>query len=215
VPVNLPPDGRRARWADHRAGRRAELVEAAVVAIGRHGPALGMDDIAAEAGVSKPVIYRYFTDKADLYLAVGQHVATGLLQQITAQLSEGRMPRESLTAAIDAYLELIENAPDVYRFVVSRPFLDRPTDAASNLVHDYESLIAEAVARTVGEQLRAAGLDSGGAEPWAYGLVGAVRAAGEWWLERHSMTRAALTAYLVQLLWSGVEDLYEQSLSRG
>ena len=42
-----------------------------------------MDQIAAEAKTSKPVVYRYFTDKADLYLAVGQRVAQGLVDRIT------------------------------------------------------------------------------------------------------------------------------------
>ncbi|HVV31457.1 MAG TPA: TetR/AcrR family transcriptional regulator [Mycobacteriales bacterium] len=202
-------DGRRARWAEHRAARRAELVIAAIAAIDRHGPALGMEDIAAEAGVTKPVVYRYFTDKADLYFAVGQHVATQLLESVTAQIHRDRSSRQNLAAGIDAYLRIIETAPEVYRFVVRRPFLDRPE--GRDLVHDYESMIAAAVARVVGEQLRAAGMDSGGAEPWAYGMVGCVRAAGEWWLERQSMSRADLTAYLLQLLWGGLDALYRES----
>ncbi|HEV7209605.1 MAG TPA: TetR/AcrR family transcriptional regulator [Mycobacteriales bacterium] len=199
------PDGRRARWAQHREDRRAELVDAAIAAIERHGPSLGMDDIAAEAGVTKPVIYRYFTDKADLYLAVGQRMATGLLNSVNDQLQGGRHPKANVAAAIDAYLHIIDSSPQVYRFVVHRPFLDRP--AGRDLVHDYEGLVAAAVARIIGEQLRAAGLDSGGAEPWAAGVVGCVRAAGDWWLERQSMSRADLTAYLVRLVWGGLESL--------
>jgi len=185
-------------------------VLAAIAAIERHGPSLGMDDIAAEAGVTKPVIYRYFTDKADLYIAVGQEVANGLLESINAQLQGDRHPKANVAAGIDAYLQIIENSPQVYRFVVHRPFLDRP--AGRDLVHDYEGLVAAAVARTLGEQLRAGGLDSGGAEPWAAGVVGCVRAAGEWWLDRQTMSRGDLTAYLVRLLWGGLESLHREGL---
>lgn len=212
VSVNPQPatgDGRRARWARHREERRAELVTAAIAAIERHGPGLGMDDIAAEAGVTKPVVYRYFTDKADLHAAVGQRLAAGLLESITDQLRNDRHPRQNLAAALDAYLQVIERTPQVYRFVVHRPFLDRPP--GTDVVHDYESLVAATVARIMGEQLRAAGLDSGGAEPWAAGVVGYARAAGDWWVERQTMSRADLTAYLVRLLWGGLESLHREA----
>lgn len=169
-----------------------------------------MDDIAAEAGVTKPVLYRYFADRGDLYLAVGQHVATGLLARIDEQLRDDRPPRENLTAAVDAYFELIERSPDVYRFVVSRPFLDRPVGAANTSAYDYESFLAATVADSIAQQLRAAGVDAGGAEPWAYSFVGSVRAVGDWWLARRTMSRAAVTAYFVELSWSGLEGLYAQ-----
>lgn len=164
-----------------------------------------MEDIAAQAGVTKPVIYRYFADKADLYAAVGQHVATGLLGSITGALQANREPRAMVSAAIDAYLQVIEDEPEVYRFIVHRPFLDRPSE--KDVAHDYEGLVAAAVARLMGEQLRAAGQDSGGAEPWAAGVVGCVRAAADWWMERRTMTRRDLTDYLVHLLWGGLAEL--------
>ena len=56
----------------------------------------------------------------------------------------------------------------------------------------------------VGEQLRAAGVDSGAAEPWAYGLVGMVHLAGDWWLDRQPMPRARLVEYLTTLVWDGL-----------
>ena len=63
-------DGRDARWEGHREARRSELVDATIRAIRRHGPGVGMDDIAAEAGTSKTVVYRHFDDRAGLYRAV-------------------------------------------------------------------------------------------------------------------------------------------------
>src|SRR5947209_14328014 len=65
-------DGRSTRWSEHREARRTELVAAAVSAIDEHGPAASIAEMAASAGVSKPVLYRYFADKDDLYRAVGQ-----------------------------------------------------------------------------------------------------------------------------------------------
>lgn len=209
APTASSGDGRKQRWAAHREARRGELVAAAVAAIDRLGPGVGMDDIAAEAGVTKPVVYRYFADRADLYLAVGRHVADRLMADVLGAVEESRHPRTMLTSAIDAYLRQIETSPSVYRFVVSRPLLDRPPTA--DVARDYQSLIAAGVARSMGRGLREAGLDSGGAEAWAHGIVGYVRAAGDWWLERRSMSREDLTHYLVTLLWGGLLSLYSEA----
>src|SRR5581483_1139564 len=82
-PTTRPgPDGRRSRWAAHRAARREELIDAAVVAIRRHGAGVGMDQIAAQARTSKPVIYRYFADKDDLYRAVSNRVVVTVLARL-------------------------------------------------------------------------------------------------------------------------------------
>ena len=62
-------DGRTRRWAGHREARRLELVDAAVVAIEEHGPEVTTEQIAAEAGVSRPGLYRHFDGKDDLQSA--------------------------------------------------------------------------------------------------------------------------------------------------
>ena len=162
-----------------------------------------MDQIAAEAGTSKPVVYRYFTDKADLYLAVGQRVAQGLVDRITAAVDGQPGGRAMVAAGVDAYLRVIEEEPELYRFVVHHTLLDRPLE--QDPVADYSSVLGIYLSRRLGDLLREVGLDSGAAEPWGFGVVGMVRSAGEWWLERQSMSRQALADYLTALIWSGLE----------
>jgi len=70
TPAEDRVDGRDARWAEHRSSRRAELVRAARRAVHHRGPDLSMDDLAAEIGTSKSIIYRYFSDKSGLQGAV-------------------------------------------------------------------------------------------------------------------------------------------------
>lgn len=203
-PVNPaePPheDARSSRWRGHREARRAELVAAAVRAVHRHGAGVGMDDIAAEAGVSKPILYRHFADKADLYAAVGQHAATALMETIDAELAQQREPRAHLATVIDAYLRSIEAEPELYRFVVHRSFAGREDDPIAG----YTRLIATRVARILADRLAEAGRPAGGAEAWAHGMVGLVQSAGDWWLHRGVAGRAALTDDLTSLLWNGV-----------
>lgn len=198
-------DGRRLRWQAHRETRRKELIDAAIRAVRHHGPNAGMDQIAAEAKTSKPAVYRYFNDKADLYLAIGQRVAQGLVDQITAAV-DGQEGRSMVAAGVDAYLRVIEEEPALYRFVVNRTLLDRPVD--NDPVVDYSSLLGTYISRRLGDQMREAGFDSGAAEPWGFGVVGLVRSAGEWWLDRQTMTRQALGGYLTELIWQGFAGGY-------
>jgi AcrR family transcriptional regulator len=188
------PDGRRGRWAGHREQRRAELTAAAIAAIRELGPEVGMDAIAAHAGVSKPVLYRYFADKSQLWQAVGQEAAGFVVAAIQPAVAAVREEREVIAAAIDAY-------PHLYQFVVHQPGIVRQRD----VVGDAVDTIASALASILGDRLRALGLDSGPALPWAYGIVGLVQAVGDWWLRRQQpISRAALGDYVTTLLWGGV-----------
>ena len=90
-PVNT--DRRRGRGDGHREQRRAELTAAAIEAIRQHGPEVGMDAIAAHAGVSKPVLYRYFADKSELWLAVGQRAGALVLEAMVPAVASVREER--------------------------------------------------------------------------------------------------------------------------
>jgi AcrR family transcriptional regulator len=201
-------DGRRLRWQAHRDVRRDELIAAAIAAVRRHGANVGMEQIAAQAGTSKAVVYRYFTDKADLYLAVGGRIAGILTDTITRAMEDQGEPRAVLQAGVEAYLTLIEAEPELYRFVVRRPLLDRPVTLGQDPVADYMNVLGARISRVLGDVLRDVGLDSGAAEPWGYGMVGMVHSAGDWWLERQSMSRSALAEYLTSLIWGGLAGAY-------
>jgi AcrR family transcriptional regulator len=197
-------DGRRGRWADHREQRRAQLTAAAIEAIRELGPDAGMDAIAAHAGVSKPVLYRYFADKSQMWLAVGQVAAGLVLEAIGPAVAEVREERAAIAAAIDAYLAHIAADPNLYQFVVHQPGIARSRDVVSDVVET----VASGLARILGDRLRANGLDSGPALPWAYGVVGYVQTVGDWWLRaQQPISRPALAEYLTTLLWGGVAGL--------
>ena len=197
-----PDDGRSTRWSSHREARRAELVEAAVTAIDTHGPLAGLDEIAAVAGVSKPVLYRYFTDKAGIHTAVGQWGAALVMDRLApALLAEGPL-RARVEMAVEAYLGTLEEHPNVFLLLV-RHRVSGDTDPLS----DGKAAIASAIARVLGDALRELGVDAGGAEPWAHGLVGLGLATGEWWLDRQTMSRAHVGAYLTDFVWHALEGI--------
>ena len=73
-----------------------------------------------------------------------------------------------------------------------------------------KEIIATALSALLGDYLRSFGLDSGPAEPWAYGVVGFVQNAAEWWLERRSMSRESVTEYLTSLVWAAIDGFARQ-----
>lgn len=177
------------------------MVQAAIEAVRTHGPGVSVAEIAAMAGITKPVLYRHFTDRADLQRAVGTEAAELLMNRIAPELEGDRPPAEMARGIIDAFLAGIEAEPELWRFVVHHPVERTP---GAEIVDDAREQIARLLSTLLGERLRSFGLDSGGAEAWAQGLVGMVQSAGDWWLERRTMSRSALTDYLTTLIWGGV-----------
>ena len=214
-------DGRSTRWDEHRASRRRELVEATLRAIRKHGAAVGMDDIAAEAGTSKTVVYRHFTDRQGLYAAVCESVDARILRDLGKAMgaADGELaaspgdPRGLISASIDAYLGLVEKDPEVYRFVVNAPLLETPADGypASPVTNH----IAAQLSVVIATALEAGGQDTAPATVWAAGLVGMVRAAADQWLAApDAMTRSTLTTHLTDLAWSGLSSAWTPSEDR-
>jgi AcrR family transcriptional regulator len=201
--VRVKP-GASAERQQRRAERRAEMVRAAIEAVRTHGAGVSVAEIAAAAGITKPVLYRHFADRADLQRAVGQEAARMLLGRMAPELDPTREPGQLIRGVIDAFLAGIEDEPQLWRFVVHHP-IER--EAGAEIVEDAREQIARMLATIIGERMRALGLDSGGAEAWAHGLVGMVHSAGDWWLERRTMSRTALTDYLTTLIWGGMSGV--------
>ena len=163
-----------------------------------------MDRMAAEAGVTKPILYRHFGDRAGLVTAIGEHAFEQVSAALDTALHADVTPRQMVLSTIDAYLQFIESDQDVYRFLVHRA--GREGADAGTMLNEYISRAGRQVAMVLGEGLRAAGRDSGPAEPWAFGIVGMVHSAGDWWMDRKTMPRARLAEYLTTLIYDGLPN---------
>jgi AcrR family transcriptional regulator len=195
-------DARRDRWSAHRAQRRQEFVGAALRVLAAQGPELPMDAVAAEAGVTKPVLYRYFADKAALVEALGEFSSAVLLDRLLPAIGSDSPALARIRDAVGAYFAVIDEYPNLYWL------LARQTDAYcgpdADPVHRNKEFIAASLSAVIGDYLRAYGLDSGAAEPWGYGLTGLVQSTGEWWMNRRSMSRAHVVEYLTTLIWAAI-----------
>jgi AcrR family transcriptional regulator len=198
-------DRRDSRWDEHRRARRRELVDAALTAVGRHGAGVGMDEIAAAAGTSKTVVYRYFADRGELHTAVCARVAEQLTGTLLTAMQSSTAPRGMLAAAIEAYLAFVEADPEVYRFVVHT----HPAGAADgDPITTLADLVGDQAAALVGDALRRAGADATPAAPWGHGVIGLVRSAADWWLRaERPLPRGDLAARLTDLAWAGLSGV--------
>ncbi|GLF95650.1 TetR family transcriptional regulator [Streptomyces yaizuensis] len=193
--------------------RRRELLEAADRVVLRDGPKASMNAIAAEAGITKPILYRHFGDKGGLYRALAKRHTDALLDSLRAALDAPAERRERVAATLDTYLAAIETRPQVYRFLMhpaetpaapaesggpeagfdvgrhSAPLLRRLGEELAQVIHERVDLGPE------GERL---------ARVWGHGIVGMMHAAGDWWLGERPCTRAELVHSLTDLLWGRI-----------
>ena len=181
-----------------RERRRQELLDAADRVIHRGGVAFSMDEIAAEAGITKPVVYRHFGDKEGLHEALTERYIRELKIALRPA-TETEDPRSRLAATIDAYLSYVERRPERYRFLLAAA--EQPRTAG--LVVDFRREHIGQCAFTSPAKLGRAGLDPRFAEPWAQCVSGMIRAAGASWLENRSLPRGRLVEYLTTVLWDG------------
>ena len=89
-----------------------------MAAIDQHGPTAGIAEIARAAGVSKPVLYRYFEAKADLYRAVGHWGADQVLAAIVPVLRGRANVRDKIDRGCRNYLKIIDAHPNVFFLLI-------------------------------------------------------------------------------------------------
>ncbi|HET6359083.1 TetR/AcrR family transcriptional regulator [Streptomyces sp. NBC_00879] len=207
------------RTADQR---RRELLEAADRVVLRDGPHASMNAIAAEAGITKPILYRHFGDKGGLYRALAKRHTDALLDALRAAVDAPADRRERVEATLDTYLAAIEARPQVYRFLMHPSEDHQPADASSDGAFDVGRHSAPLL-RRLGEELAKVihdRVDLGpGSEQlarvWGHGIVGMMHAAGDWWLGERPCSRAELVRCLADLLWGRLAAAADRAGSPG
>ena len=204
-PRSPAPDGRSSRWTEHRRARTEELVAAGVEAVRLAGPDFAVEDVARAAGVSKTVIYRYFSDKEELVDAVVEQVATGvLLPRLLGELAVERADDlQRLRSVIAAFVQFVEDEPALYGFAYTHAGRSGRADAVAGT----ELAVAEALAGLMRHRLAEVGRPTDGAAAWAYGVVGMVQLAAHWWSGARTVPAAELVDQLTALAWGGLSTL--------
>jgi AcrR family transcriptional regulator len=161
--------------------RRAGLLEAADRVVQREGSAASMNLIAAEAGITKPILYRHFGDKSGLYRALAARTR----------------------ATVDAYLTAIEESPQIYRFLIQRAAVEEPDVRGE--VEGFVRRFGDELAAGIRNEPTLQGIPATRATVWAHGIAGMVQGAGDWWLDHPEVPRAVVADELSALLLAGFD----------
>ena len=164
-----------------------------------------VEEIAARAEVSKPVVYEHFGGKEGLYAVVVDREIQTLLDTITGVLvSEGAgTSRLLVERAAMALLDYIETSTDGFRILVRDSPVATSTGTFASLISD----VASQVEHILADAFKRNHLDPKNAPLYAQMLVGMVALTGQWWLDSRKPKKADVAAHLVNLAWNGLSGL--------
>ena len=165
-----------------------------------------VEEIAAAAGVSKPVIYEHFGGKEGLYAVVVDREIDALLTAITSTLTSEGTSREIIERAALALLDYIEGSTDGFRILVR----DSPPGQATGTLASLMSDVASQVEHILVAAFKRHRLDPKAAPMYAQMLVGMIAMTGQWWLDSRKFKKHEVAAHVVNLAWNGLTELERQ-----
>ena len=162
-----------------------------------------IEEIAARADVSKPVVYEHFGGKEGLYAVVVDREIQILLETMTRSLTSTTRSRQILEEAALALLEYIETSSDGFRILVRDSPATGSTGGFASLISD----VASQVEYILAGQFSDRGFDARTAPLYAQMLVGMVALTGQFWLDHRKINKEEVAAHLVNLAYNGLAHL--------
>ncbi|WP_041790439.1 TetR/AcrR family transcriptional regulator [Microlunatus phosphovorus] len=184
--------------------RREQLIEIARPLFAEKGfEGTSVEEIAAAAQVSKPVVYEHFGGKEGLYAVVVDREVSYLLTSIEDALATGGRSRELVEQAALALLDYVETHTDGFRILVRDSSVASSSGSFASLLSD----IASQVEGLLVTEFKRHGLEAKTAPMYAQMLVGMIALTGQWWLNARKPKKSEVAAHLVNLAWNGLAHL--------
>lgn len=162
-----------------------------------------VEEIAARAKVSKPVVYEHFGGKEGVYAVIVDREVQELTAALTGTLEARGHPKVMLERTALALLDYIEDREDGFRILVRDSPVAQATGTFSSLIGD----VATQVERILTEQFRINRLDPPTAPLYANMLTGMIALTGQYWLDHRTTKKSEVAAHLVNLAWNGLSRM--------
>jgi AcrR family transcriptional regulator len=183
-----------------RAEREAQIVGAATEVFGAQGfAATSVADVAARAGISKPLIYQYFGSKEGLFTAC-LHRAGGMLADEIERIARGdAVGLERALRTLGGLFSLLEPQPWIWRLFFD-PTVPATEQGISTEIALYTDRITALADEGVAELMGLSGVDdaldvSALSAVW----MSVVDSLVTWWLDHPGETAASMTARCLRL----------------
>jgi AcrR family transcriptional regulator len=185
------------------SARRAQLIEIARAVFAKRGyEATSVEEIAARANISKPIVYEHFGGKEGLYAVLVDREMDHVITRISTAIASGT-PRERVERAALAFLSYVRDQPDGF-VVLSR---DAPVTLARGGMSSLLNDVAERVSDVFTTTFKEAGYDPKAAPIYAHALVGMVTFVGQWWTETRKPPVEEVASHIAALAWMGLRHL--------
>jgi len=186
------------------AERRDQLVTVALACFAEKGfDGTSVEEIAARARVSKPIVYEHFGGKEGLYaVVVDREVSTVLTAIREALTTPGAGSRRLLELGTLALLGYVESHPEGFQIIVR--------DSSEMGGGSFASILNDVIMRVEGiltPLFSVRHIDPKAVPLIAQALTGLVAMTAQWWLDNPELTQREVASHLVNLAWNGLHDL--------
>jgi AcrR family transcriptional regulator len=181
---------------------RERVLDAAEAVIRRDGAGASIESIAAEAGITKPVVYARIGSLAD---ALAQRLADRLIAAARLSIDSRRFDRDSVAGFVRVSLETLAEHRELF-FFVTRGTGDDTPERTLYLAERSVAPLTELLTHWRAHH----GLETGVAVPWSYGVVGMLNLVSLWWLQALDPPAEVLAEQLADLLWMGLGHGFKQ-----
>jgi AcrR family transcriptional regulator len=201
VPASVP----RRRLPRHE--RERQILDAAHVCFAARGfSAVTMDDVASEVGVTKPLLYAYFGNKEQLYIACMQRAGDALLQTVVAAVGDAPRPAEMLRRGVEAFFAFLDEDRQAWRVLFDETLPG--SGEVARRVAEYRDRLVSLIVDAQLQRVPATRRDDAAVQvqALAHALLGACEALARWWLHTGAISTAAAADLLIDTIEPGLRE---------
>ncbi|MER6755555.1 TetR/AcrR family transcriptional regulator [Micromonospora echinofusca] len=190
-----------------RAVREQQMLDAAVKVFSRRGfHAASMDEIAEDAGISKPMVYAYLGTKEELFVACLHREGTRMMQAIAGAAAPELPADERLWRGLRAFFGFVGAHRDGWAVLYRQARGEQPF--AGELA-GMRARLVDVVAGMLDHALRAEGREAGETdlEVVAYALVGATESLADWLADHPEADPEKTATRMMNVAWLGAGQL--------
>jgi len=203
VPVRVP-----------RAIREQQMLDAAVSVFARSGyVTASMEDVAAQAGITKPMVYAYLGTKEELFSACLRREGTRLMEALVEVVRPELAAEQQLWQGLRAFYGFVAAHRDGWDVLYRQGRALAPFAAQ---IDGMRARMVEVVGGMLGRAVQARGRvpDADDVEAMAYAFVGAAESVADWLIDHQEIAADRAASRMMSAVWLGAESLLRGEIWR-